>query len=42
MASANPHWAALERGTQGRLIFAGLHGYITPAVYQQEGPAVRS
>ena len=31
---ANPHWAALEHGTQGRLIFAGPHGYITPAVYQ--------
>jgi len=36
---ANPHWAALERGTQGRLIFAGPHGYITPAVYQTT-PAV--
>jgi transcriptional regulator len=34
MPRASPHWAALERGTRGRLIFAGPHGYITPTVYQ--------
>jgi transcriptional regulator len=34
MNRANPHWAALEGGTHGRLIFAGPHGYITPAVYR--------
>lgn len=39
MNRANPHWAALESGTSGRLIFAGPQGYITPAVYQVS-PAV--
>jgi transcriptional regulator len=34
MNRANPHWAALEGGTRGRLIFAGPHGYITPTVYR--------
>lgn len=34
MNRSNPHWAALEDGTQGRLIFAGPHSYITPVDYQ--------
>ncbi len=34
MNRANPHWAALERGIHARLIFAGPHSYITPALYQ--------
>jgi transcriptional regulator len=34
MNRANPQWAALGRGTHGRLIFAGPHGYVTPTVYR--------
>jgi predicted FMN-binding regulatory protein PaiB len=34
MNRANPHWAALEHGARGRLIFAGPPGYITPTMYQ--------
>jgi transcriptional regulator len=34
MNRANPHWAALDPGTQGRLIFTGPHSYITPTTYR--------
>ena len=39
MARANPHWRALDGTRPARVIFAGPHGYISPAVYA-EHPSV--
>jgi transcriptional regulator len=39
MARANPHWRALDGHRPARVIFAGPHGYISPAWYG-EHPSV--
>lgn len=31
---ANPHWAALENGAVGLLVFTGPHAYVSPTVYE--------
>lgn len=38
MNRANPHWANLRNGIQGKLIFSGPHSYVTPTLYEP-GPA---
>lgn len=34
MNRANPHWAALESGTEVVAVFVGPHGYVSPTVYE--------